>query len=316
MRSGLWNLPPRHLVSQPENSILPLRLPSPRSVRTGYCLKVVQVFAFCGNTTIVQRKKRATLRGRVQFRLTVMTTGRGMGVPPPSSATIDTGTPRLHRPLLDETDTEQSDEFDNDARAETINREHDAPVDRHSVAPADDDSSATAWTSESSATDAMASVSPNWHIQQGGLFFLLNLLNSPVVRKRLFADAQAMSFPSGWGWLYRLGQAFGLRPEANIDRCMGSLSGLEEAFTSERLPPLALADEILELGRQRYEPLGVWHPHLLQRKALVDYRRPELDITLRSAELDLDVRRAALDVDPGWIDWLGTRVRFHYRDNV
>ena len=38
------------------------------------------------------------------------------------------------------------------------------------------------------------------------------------------------------------------------------------------------------------------------------------DLSFAMTDLDLDVRRAALDVDPGWVDWLGCWVRFHYRD--
>ena len=55
------------------------------------------------------------------------------------------------------------------------------------------------------------------------------------------------------------------------------------------------------------------HPRLLRIPARVLYRRPELDVHYAMSDLDIGVRRSGMDVDPGWIDWLGTIVRFHYR---
>lgn len=152
-----------------------------------------------------------------------------------------------------------------------------------------------------------------WYIAQGGLFYLLNLLNWRPVRERLFADAEAMAFPSGWGWLYRLGEQLALEPEPPLSRCLARLSNLPEARFPADLPPLTAAADIAALGAERYARFGLWHPRLLQVPARIRYRRPELDIDYAMADLDIAVRGAALDVDPGWVDWLGTVVRFHYR---
>jgi len=151
-----------------------------------------------------------------------------------------------------------------------------------------------------------------WHIEQGGLFYLLNLLNWRPVRERLFADPQAMAFPSGWGWLYRIGELLGLVREPPLIDCLTRLSGMPDGHLPADLPELAAA-EIAALGAERFAPFGVWHPRVLRIPALVVYRRPELDVHFALSDLEIGVRRAGLDVDPGWIDWLGAIVRFHYR---
>jgi len=155
---------------------------------------------------------------------------------------------------------------------------------------------------------------PTWSIRQGGLFLLLNLLQRPDVRERLLHDADALAFPSGWGWLYRVGEVLGLAPEPALERCLASLAGMAPERFPLDLPPLAAAPDIAELGAARYGRVVRWGPALLQRPALIVHRRPELDLSFAMTDLDLDVRRAALDVDPGWVDWLGCWVRFHYRD--
>jgi len=165
-----------------------------------------------------------------------------------------------------------------------------------------------------SAAPLPAGDTDTWHIAQGGLFYLLNLLNWRPVRERLFADPAAMAFPGGWGWLYRLGERLALEPELPLIRCLARLSGLPETTFPADLPPLPAAADIATLGAERYARFGLWHPRLLQMPALVRYRRPELDIHYAMADLDIAVRSAALDVDPGWLDWLGTLVRFHYVD--
>lgn len=154
----------------------------------------------------------------------------------------------------------------------------------------------------------------HWRIEQGGLFYLLNLLNLPWSRNLLFSDSAAMDFPSAWGWLYRLGEAFGLEPEPALRQCLATLADMPSRDFPDQLPALDAAADIIDYGRQRYAGFGIWQTRLLSQAARVVYRRPELDIHFRLGELDIRVRRAALDVDPGWVDWLATRVRFHYRD--
>jgi len=155
-----------------------------------------------------------------------------------------------------------------------------------------------------------------WQIAQGGLFYLLNVLNQPVIRQQLLIDEQAIAFPSGWGWLYRLGEAFGLRHERELLRCLSALSGLDEETFLTTTPELEAASDILTYARQRYQRYGCWNPQLLNKPAHIAYTRPELSITFSVQDVDIDLRRSGLDIDPVWIDWLATVVRFHYREAV
>lgn len=157
---------------------------------------------------------------------------------------------------------------------------------------------------------------PTWQVEQGGLFYLINLLNHPLIRQRLFADADAMAFPSGWGWLYRLGEALGLAPEPALTQCLAGLAGLPAEGFGAELPALGLAPAIVAWAEQRYRGHGIAWPAVLARPARIDYRRPELDASFRLADLDVSIRRVGLDIDPGWVDWLGTAVRFHYRGSA
>ncbi len=153
-----------------------------------------------------------------------------------------------------------------------------------------------------------------WHTRQGGLFYLLNVLNQAVIRNRLLNDPQAVAFPSGWGWLYRLGEAFGLEYERELVRCLARLSGMgEQEFLSET-PRLQAASEILDYAEQRYQGFAVWQPALLQKSAHIAFLRPELSISFRMRDLDVELRKSGLDIDPGWVDWLGAMLLFHYRD--
>lgn len=166
---------------------------------------------------------------------------------------------------------------------------------------------------DNEAAPAESAPEPTWQVDQGGLFFLINVLNHPVIRARLYADADAMAFPSGWGWLLRLGEAVGLAPEPALTRCLVALAGPPAERFIDDLPPLGLAPEIVAWAEQRFRGQGIGWPAVLTRPARLDYRRPELDVSLRMPDLDLAVRRVGLDIDPGWVEWLGTVVRFHYR---
>jgi hypothetical protein len=144
----------------------------------------------------------------------------------------------------------------------------------------------------------------------------LNLLNHTVIRDLLLNDAEAVAFPSGWGWLYRLGEAFGLQYERELVRCLARLSGQEEQLFLDTTPQLKAAEDILTFGEQRYRRFGIWHSGLLHRPVHIGFLRPELTISYRMHDLDVALRKAGLDIDPGWVDWLGAMVRFRYREAV
>ena len=155
-----------------------------------------------------------------------------------------------------------------------------------------------------------------WIVSQGGVFYLLNILNQPWVRQHLLGDEKAIAFPSGWGWLYRLAEAFGLQHETTLIRCFSSLSGQDEDSFLNTMPELEASSEILNYARERYQHTAVWNETLLNRPAHISYLRPELNINFSIQGIDIDIRKSGLDIDPGWIDWLSTMVRFHYRDNI
>ncbi len=155
-----------------------------------------------------------------------------------------------------------------------------------------------------------------WFVTQGGIFYLLNILNQPVIRQQLLNDVKALAFPSGWGWLYRLGEAFGLQPEAQLLCCLSTLSGLDKNEFLTTTPDLEIAQDILAYAERRYSGYGIWKPDLLLRQATIVYSRPELSIIFAMQDIDIDLRKSGLDIDPVWIDWLGTVVCFHYREVV
>ena len=53
---------------------------------------------------------------------------------------------------------------------------------------------------------------------------------------------------------------------------------------------------------------------LCLRPARLEWTATHLDATLPLAATDLRIRREGLDIDPGWLDWLGQVVSFHYAD--
>lgn len=155
-----------------------------------------------------------------------------------------------------------------------------------------------------------------WNVSQGGLFYLLNVLNQPFIRKQLLQDKKAIAFPSGWGWLYRLGEAFGLQYERELVRCLSALSGIDEQQFISAMPALDMAADIREFASQRYPHYVMKNQNLFNKPAFITFKRPELMITFSLQDVDISIRKAGLDIDPGWVDWLATMVRFHYREGM
>lgn len=53
---------------------------------------------------------------------------------------------------------------------------------------------------------------------------------------------------------------------------------------------------------------------LVNRAGHLDGDGDRLDLTFPLAQADIRLRRLALDRDPGWTDWLGLSIRYHYRE--
>lgn len=153
------------------------------------------------------------------------------------------------------------------------------------------------------------------HTAHGGLFYLINVINA--CRAILeFDDSEAVS-GSGWRLLYQLGLS--LRPsdqppyDAPLQHLFLRACALDEAdqLLSPDFSPQCRRIVATLSASPRLHVL--WRPELLSREAEVVLSRSHLDVYLREQDTDLAVRLAGLDIDPGWVDWLGRVVHFHYR---
>ena len=145
---------------------------------------------------------------------------------------------------------------------------------------------------------------------QGGLLYLLNFLNRPEAQ--LLLELHWALLPSGWGWLYRLGQTLRLDERDPIVPFIAAQLGLEQPAELQRLPPLPARQELLDLARRWYGGAGLWQPDLLRLNARIHATPSHLDLYAPLAEVRLPVRLAGLDIDPGWLPWLGRVVTIHY----
>ena len=162
-----------------------------------------------------------------------------------------------------------------------------------------------------------------WLTEQGGLFYLLNFLDLPHVQQQLCRSTDAELFPSGWGWLYRLGQALGAQPDppllAFLDwGCWGSEGATERSLAGrpfealEALPELESLESLLQLGAKRYPMHALWNACLFPMPARIESHPGYLEVEFPLERLRLEVRLSGLDVDPGFLPWIGRVVRFHY----
>jgi hypothetical protein len=151
-----------------------------------------------------------------------------------------------------------------------------------------------------------------FHTRQGGVFYLINALNHPSVRA-LLDDAEAWtSLPSGWAWLFRLGESLGLDIHDPVASFFARESGLESALQLDDLGQLPMREALLDLCARVYAPHGVWQPELLAIEGRVTPTSSHLDVEFPMSAVRLPVRLAGLDLNPGWTPWLGRVVTFHY----
>lgn len=164
--------------------------------------------------------------------------------------------------------------------------------------------------------DTASGLTDQWYVGQGGIFYLMNILNQPLIRELLLNDAQAIAFPSGWGWLYRFAECLGLRYERNLIRCLSRFSAQDETDFLTDMPQLNAAPGIVAYAEKRYQSFGIRPSSLLDKAAHISLIRPEITICYRLQDIDIELRRSGLDIDPGWIDWLGALIRFQYKEAV
>lgn len=146
--------------------------------------------------------------------------------------------------------------------------------------------------------------------RQGGLLYLLNLLNrSPA---QALMSAFWAELPSGWGWLYRLGQELQLDATDPLVAFLATQLGFDHPRELGLLPPLPARDELLQLARRWYGRHELWQPALLQVLGRVHASPSHLELYAPLDAVRLPVRQAGLDINPGWLPWLGRVVIFHY----
>ncbi|QTF94226.1 hypothetical protein [Halomonas sp. BM-2019] len=146
--------------------------------------------------------------------------------------------------------------------------------------------------------------------RQGGLLYLLNMLDRPAARELM--EMHWQSLPSGWGWVYRLGGELGFGRADPLAGFIAAQLGLERAEDLDTLPPLPARSDLLGIARNWYGRSGLWTPELLSLDARLRATPSHIDLYAPLAAVRLEVRLAGLDVDPGWLPWLGRVVHFHY----
>lgn len=171
--------------------------------------------------------------------------------------------------------------------------------------------SAAPWqTEQSGAAEPLPSGELHRHdfiTRQGGLFYLLNFLNLPVVRTQMPTHLPG----AGWRCFYHLATALGCPPEGELLAFLAGECGLDNVAALTRQPPPMQMDQLLRLGENRYGA-EVWQAATWQLPARLIASASHVDLHFRLNDARLPVRRAGLDINPGWLPWLGRVVTFHY----
>ncbi|WP_319585464.1 hypothetical protein [uncultured Desulfobulbus sp.] len=149
-----------------------------------------------------------------------------------------------------------------------------------------------------------------FHTGQGGLLYLLNVLNRSEIQSLM--EKWWHQLPNGWGWLYRLGQELQLDETDPITSFLATQLGFDHRTELEQLPPLPVRTKLLELAGRWYGRAALWQPDLLLLTARIHFTPSHVDMFLPLSTVQLPVRLAGLDINPGWLPWLGRVVTFHY----
>ncbi|MBD9360195.1 hypothetical protein [Methylomonas fluvii] len=180
-----------------------------------------------------------------------------------------------------------------------------------SLSLADSSRPATALAQDSFPEPASAGLEfADFHTRQGGLLYLLNMLNRSEMRCLMREYAETL--PSGWAWLYRLGQELQLHEDDALVDFIAQQLGLDDRAELARLPPLPAREQVWGLAQRWYGKTGVWQPELLALTGQIQYSPSHIDLYAPMSAIRLPVRLAGLDINPGWLPWLGRVVSFHY----
>ncbi|AGA33789.1 hypothetical protein TVNIR_2131 [Thioalkalivibrio nitratireducens DSM 14787] len=147
---------------------------------------------------------------------------------------------------------------------------------------------------------------------QGGLFYLVNVLEHPQIRRWLEQRQAWQALPDGWLWMFRLGRELDFDPEDPLAHFLAGQAGLNDPAALENAPELPHRRELLAQIVRVYREL--WNPDLLAVPGRLVYTESHLDLQLPLQAVRLPVRLAGLDVNPGWVPWLGRVVTFIYTE--
>lgn len=156
------------------------------------------------------------------------------------------------------------------------------------------------------------------HTGFGGLFYLVNVITA--CRSILNFDQIQAASGSGWRLLFQLAMSLRDNDQAPFDSPLMRL--IQQACDVDESDALYTPDfsEQCRLITQRVVEAprmhSLWNSTLLSRQAEVQLSRSHLDIYFRQQDIDLSLRLAGLDIDPGWVDWLGRVVSFHYHSEA
>jgi hypothetical protein len=149
---------------------------------------------------------------------------------------------------------------------------------------------------------------------EGGLFYLINILCRTEIRELFKRHEVWSSVPNGWSWLYVLGTALGLDESGPLAEFLNEQIVAVDGDEFDA-PDSQLVQETIVLARNIYKESDIDLDGLLPLVARVCLTETHLDIHMPSCAVRLSVRLAGLDINPGWVAWLGRVVTFHYDDD-
>lgn len=154
---------------------------------------------------------------------------------------------------------------------------------------------------------------PSFFSDYGGLFYLVNAINQGPIQTLLRGAPFWRQPGAGWRLLYRLGHQLGLSDLDPVVDFLALQMGYEQVGALIHLPPLAEEKALLQILKSRYSRDQVWSPGLIAVPGELASTASHLDVYLPMSAIVLPLRLSGLDINPGWVDWLGRVVSFHYR---
>lgn len=221
-----------------------------------------------------------------------------------SASQTFTDTP-LPRPELPPVSSRQPARHDSAKRNKSASSEHESAADTPQAGSSAHYETSTQQDREKSVL--VASHTRGFITHQGGLLYLLNLLNLPSVRTQLPANLPG----AGWRWLYDIGCALGCPPEGELLAFMAQECAMQDGAELAAQSAIGPVEQLLRLGAGRFGD-EVWHANPWRIPARLIADSSHLEIHFRLNDANLAVRRVGLDITPGWLPWLGRVVSFHY----